>query len=100
MLILVFLLVVVVWGYFHSNPGGVPRARLLACNVIVLAAAIAGAFAVGLVLHADAVLARPGERALAAYLALMAGGTVFMIVVAAGGLVRNLVLFPVSRRSN
>ncbi len=98
-LILAFLLVAVVWGYFHSNPQGVPRAKLLACNVAVLSLAVAGAFAVGLALHADAVIARPGERALAAYLALMAGGTVFLIVVAAGGLLRNLALFPISRRA-
>jgi hypothetical protein len=33
------------------------------------------------------------------FLALMGGGTAFMIVVAAGGLLRNLILFPISRRT-
>jgi len=31
--------------------------------------------------------------------AKMAGGTAFMMVVATGGLLRNLVLFPLSRRA-
>jgi hypothetical protein len=34
------------------------------------------------------------------YLAIMAGGTAFMIVAASGGLVRNLVLFPLSKRAH
>jgi hypothetical protein len=50
------------------------------------------------VLHADALTQQPDERALAAYLGLMAGCTLFMIVVAVGGLARNLLLFPLSRR--
>jgi hypothetical protein len=29
----------------------------------------------------------------------MAGGTAFMILVASGGLLRNLVLFPLSKRA-
>jgi hypothetical protein len=36
---------------------------------------------------------------MAAYLAIMAGGAGFMIVVATGGLARNLLLFPPSRRA-
>lgn len=75
-----------------------PRARLLACNVAVLAIA-AGAGAVsGVVLFGDALAARPHEKALAVYLATMAGGSAFMIVVACGGLFRNLALFPLSKR--
>ncbi len=99
-LILVFLLVAVVWGFFHANPRGVPGGKLLACNVAVLALALAAGLSVGFVLHADALVARPDARAFAAYLGLMAAGAIFMIVVAAGGLLRNLVLFPVSRRAN
>lgn len=65
-LILAFMLGIVVWGFFHSNPLGVPRAKLLACNVVILALALAAAF---------------------------------MIVVAVGGLIRNLLLFPISKRA-
>lgn len=98
-LIFAFLLCAVVWGFFHSNPGGVPRGKLLACNVFVLALGLAAAGTAGVVLHGDALLARPDERAMAVYLAVMAGGTAFMIVAAMGGLARNLLLFPLSSRS-
>ena len=63
---------------------------------MALAVALAGVTAT--VLHADALTVREGQRAMAIYLAIMAGGTVFMIVLAAGGLLRNLLLFPISRR--
>jgi hypothetical protein len=97
-LILAFLLWAVMWGFFHANPKGVSRLPLLACNAGVVALALAAAAASYFILHADALAKRPDEAALAAYLAIMAGGTAFLIVVAVGGLLRNLVLFPISRR--
>lgn len=72
--------------------------HLLACNIAIVTLAVASAAQVGLVLHADALAKKPDEAALAAYLAVMAGGTLFMIVLAVGGLARNLLLFPLSRR--
>lgn len=98
-LILAFLLCAVVWGFFHANPHGVPGARLLVVNVAVLALGLVAAAASGYLLYGDALIRRPDERAMAVYLAVMAGGTAFMIVVAAGGLVRNLLLFPLRSRS-
>jgi hypothetical protein len=98
-LIFAFLLCAVVWGFFHSNPRGVSRGKLLACNIFLLALGVAAASTAGVVLYGDALIARPDERAMAVYLAVMAGGTAFMIVVAAGGLARNLVVFPLSSRS-
>lgn len=98
-LILAFLLGAVVWGFFHANPKGVARASLLACNVAIVILGIAAAFGSALPLYADALAAKPGERAIAAYLAIMAGGSAFMIVLASGGLVRNLLVFPLSKRS-
>jgi hypothetical protein len=98
LLILAFLLWAVVWGFFHANPKGVAPRWLLACNVVIVALAVGAATVVGLTLHADAVAQRPDERALAAYLGVMAGSTLFMIVLAVGGLLRNLLLFPLSRR--
>jgi hypothetical protein len=98
-LILVFLLGAVLWGYFHSNPQGVSRAKLLACNVAVLALGLAAAAGVGPLLLADGLARRPDEAGMAWFLALMGGGTVFMVVVAAGGLLRNLVFFPLSGRA-
>jgi hypothetical protein len=89
----------VVWGFFHSNPRGVPQARLLACNIAVLALGIAAGLAAGFTLYADAVVRRPEQLGMSVYLAIMAGGTAFMILVASGGLLRNLVLFPLSKRA-
>jgi len=98
-LILLFLLGAVLWGFFHSNPRGVNRTKLISCNVLVLVlAAIAAAFVSDL-LYGDALTVKAGEKGMATFLAIMAGGTAFLIVVAAGGMLRNLVLFPLSARS-
>jgi hypothetical protein len=99
LLIFAFLLGAVLWGFFHSNPQGVGRAALLACNIGVLLLAVAAATASGLGLYADASVVKAHEKGLALYLSGMAGGTAFLIVVATGGLVRNLLIFPLSRRS-
>ena len=98
LLILVFLLCAVLWGFFHANPQGVHARWLLACNVAILALAAVLALGAAIPLYRDALAAQPEHKALAAYLAVMAGGSGFMIVVAVGGLFRNLVLFPLSRR--
>ena len=98
-LLLAFLLGAVLWGFFQANPAGVPRGRLLAVNVAVLAAGLVAAGLVGPALLADGLQRRPDAAAMAWFLALMGGGTAFMIVVAAGGLLRNLVVFPISRRA-
>ena len=98
-LILAFLLCAVVWGFFHANPRGVDARRVLACNVAILALGAAVALVAAVPLYGDALAVKPDQKALAAYLAVMAGGTAFMIVVAAGGLLRNLVVFALSRRS-
>lgn len=99
LLIFAVLLCVVLWGFFHSNPAGVPRGGLLALNaVIVVLAAVAGSL-IGYILYRDAAVVKAGEKGLATYLGIMAGGTAFLVIVAAGGMIRNLVIFPLSRRS-
>ena len=98
-LILAFLLCAVVWGFFHANPRGVNAGRLLACNAAILALALVLALAAAIPLYGDALERRPEHKAIAVYLAIMVAGSGFMIVVAAGGLVRNLLLFPLSRRA-
>ena len=97
-IIFIFVLGAVIWGFFHSNPAGVARGPLLFCNVVVLVLAAVTAAVVGEAMYADAVVVKAGEKGLAAYLAIMAGGTSSLIVVAVGGLLRNLVFFPRSRR--
>jgi len=97
-LILAFLLCAVFWGFFHANPRGVHAGWLLACNIAIVALGVVLALVAAIPLYGDAVAAQPDHRAIAVYLAVMAGGTGFMIVVAVGGLLRNLVLFPPSRR--
>lgn len=97
-LILAFLLCTVVWGFFHANPRGVDAVRLMACNIVILALAVVLAFVAAIPLYHDAVAKSPEDGAVAVYLAIMAGGSGFMIVVAVAGLFRNLVLFPLSRR--
>lgn len=98
LVIFVVLLCLVVWGFFHSNPDGAPQGKVLALNVVILAlAAIAGSI-IGYVLYRDASVVKAGEKGLATYLGIMAGGTAALVIVAAGGLLRNLVIFPLSKR--
>jgi hypothetical protein len=94
LLLLAFLVSAVVWGFFHANPQAAPRGRLLACNAAIVLAALAGALGSALPLHADALARHPDQRFMAVYLAIVAGGAAMMIVLIAGGLVRNFLVFP------
>lgn len=100
MVLLVILLGIAVWAYFHTDPPGVPRRPLLAFNAALLAIAVPIAFVVGFWLY-DAALATKGDRGagMIVYLSVMAGGTVFLLLVALGGMVRNFFVFPPSRRT-
>jgi hypothetical protein len=93
LLLLASLLGAVVWGFFRANPKDAPRARLHVFNAATLGAAVAAAASAALPLHADALARHPDQRFMAVYLAIMAGGSALMLVVIAGGLVRNLVVF-------
>lgn len=99
LLIFVALLCLVVWGFFHSNPAGVPRAKLLALNCVILVLALIVGGIIGYVLYLDASVVKAGEKGLATYLGIMAGGTSALVVVALGGIVRNLIVFPLSKRA-
>jgi len=98
-LILIFLLGAVLWGFFHSNPKGVSAVKLAAVNVAILLVAGAAGIAIGVALYGDALSVKADEKGMATYLAIMAAGTSFLIVVAAGGLVRNLLVFPIAKRA-
>jgi hypothetical protein len=97
-LIMAFLLFAVVWGFFHANPQGVSPTALLVWNVGILALAAVLALVAAIPLYHDAVAAKPDHKSVAVYLAIMAGGSGFMIIVAVGGLFRNLVVFPLAKR--
>ncbi len=99
LLILLFLLGIVVWGFFHSNPVGVPKNGLLACNAGILVLAAAAAALIGIVLYQHGLRVKADEPGLATYLAIMGSGTAFLFVVTLGGMVRNLFVFPLSRRT-
>ena len=98
LLIFVALLCVVMWGFFHSNPNGVSPGKLLALNVAIVAVATVVGVIVGYLLYRDASVVKAGEKGLATYLGIMAGGTAALVVTIAGGLVRNLAVFPLSKR--
>ena len=98
LLLLAVLMAAVLWGFFVSSPRQVPRGRLVACNAAIIALGIGAAMASAIPLYADALAQHPDKRFMAVYLAIMAGGSAVMIVVALGGLVRNFLLFPLSRR--
>jgi hypothetical protein len=87
------LISAVLWGFFHARPPSATRRSLIAYNAAVVAAAIAGALIAALPLHADALTRHPDQRFMAVYLAIMAGGSALMILLIAGGLLRNLLVF-------
>jgi hypothetical protein len=99
LVIFIILLCLVLWGFFHANPLGVSRPGLLATNIAILALATIAGAVLGFMLYQDAAVVKAGEKGLATYLGIMAGGTTFLVIVAAGGLARNFVVFPPARRS-
>jgi hypothetical protein len=99
LVVLAVLLVIAVAAFLRTSPRGVAPRRVLAFNVATLALSVPASVAVGAVLHADAVAAQVGQGGMAMYLAVMASGATALLVIAVGGLVRNFVAFPLSRRS-
>ncbi len=98
MVLLVFLLGVTVWAYFHTNPKGVPARALAIYNAIVFAVAVPAAVVVGYLLYVDAVVTKGSHAGMPMYLAIMAGGTIFLVVLALGGMGRNFFVFPEAKR--
>jgi predicted lysophospholipase L1 biosynthesis ABC-type transport system permease subunit len=97
-LILAFLLCLTVWAFFRYSPPGVPSKRLATVNATaVVFAIVLAAIACDWMLRAAA--AEPRSRGLSWSLALMAGSSIFMTVIALGGTIRNFLLFPLRTRS-
>ena len=88
---------IAMWAYFHYNPHGVPAGKLAGYNAAVLALSAVAAFAVGAWIF-GAAAAMPGKEKFAWYLGIMAGGMVYNVIAAAGGFLRNFVVFPHAKR--
>lgn len=97
LLIFGFLLVAVIWAFFHYRPRGVNRSALITYNAATIVLAVPASILVALWIYSGAA-DMPEKQKLAAYLSVMAGGTAYLALVALAGLVRNFFLFPLSRR--
>jgi hypothetical protein len=98
LLIFGFLLCAVLWAFFHYRPRGVDKRSLAVYNIVSIIVAVPIAIAVAYWIYAGAA-DMPEKQKLAAYLALMAGGTAYLIVVSFAGLVRNFFVFPLAKRA-
>jgi len=98
LLIYAFLFSTVIWAFFHYRPRGVNRVRLAVYDVATLVLALPASYAAAMWIYAGAV-DMPEKQKIVAYLAFMAGGTAYLLVVTVAGLVRNLFVFPRSRRA-
>lgn len=97
-LLLAVLLGLTVWYFFQLSPKGVPVRSLALYNAAVFLVAIPAGILAGWKLFADAIIVRGNHAGMPMYLAVMAGGTVFLIILAIGGMVRNFFVFPAHRR--
>ena len=102
MLLLIVLMVamiaVVVSYFWQLSPRGVNRAKLLGATMIVVAVAAGVARLAGYILYRGGAQ-QVEKKDMLAYLAIMAGGMAFLLVVLVGGVIRNLLVFPRSRRA-
>lgn len=93
------LLVFAVVMFLRTSPHGVDRRSLAVCNAVTLALAVPASAVTGFWLHADAAALKGDGGGMAMILAAMGAGAVALLVICVGGLVRNFVIFPHSRRS-
>jgi uncharacterized membrane protein YoaT (DUF817 family) len=98
LLTLVVIVVIAITAFLSTSPRVANGRQLLVFNIVVLALSVPAALAVGFWIYGDAVAAKADEKGMAVYLTIMAGGTAALLVVAIGGLVRNFLVFPRSRR--
>ena len=97
LLIFGFLLATVLWAFFHYRPRGVNRSALVLFDWSTVILAIPASVVIAFWIYSGAA-GMPEKQKLAAYLAVMAGGTAYLALVSLAGLIRNLFLFPLSRR--
>lgn len=97
-LTLAVTVIIAVTAFFNTTPHVANRRAVILFNVAVMALSVPAAVAVGSWLYADAVTVKAGEKGMATFLSIMGGSCVALLVVSVGGLVRNFVVFPRSRR--
>jgi hypothetical protein len=99
-MILLFLVVLVIAlvSFFGTSPAMPAQRPVHAFNAVVLVLAALVAVAVGSWLFSDAVAVKSGEAGMAAYLAIMGGGTAGLLAIVLGGVVRNYFVFPRHKR--
>lgn len=88
-----------VWWFFAMNPRGkaVNARNVLVCNLGAILVSLAGAVAAYCWIQAGAA-ALPEKQVVAWFLALSAAGAAFNALLAISGMIRNFVLYPLSRR--
>ena len=92
------IVVVAISAFFATSPRVENRRALLAVNVAILALSIPAAAVLGYWIYTDAAALKSGGRGMAAYFGIMSGGSAALFVVAVGGLLRNFLIFPLSKR--
>ena len=97
-LTLAVVAVVAVVSFFRTSPNMADGRPVLAFNIATLALSVPAAVVVGWWIYADASTVKVGARGMAAFLGIMSGGNAALFVIAVGGLVRNVLVFPRSKR--
>jgi hypothetical protein len=99
-MILLFLVVLAIAlvSFFGTSPALAAQRPVHGFNAVVLVLSAVVAVAVGSWLYGDAVAVKSGEAGMAAYLAIMGGGTAGLLVIVLGGVARNYFVFPRHKR--
>lgn len=97
LLIFAALFAIVLWAFFHYQPRGVKRGPLLAYNIGTLVLGVPLSWLAAYVIYTGGA-DMPEKQKVIAYLAFMSGGTAYLLTVSVSGLIRNLFVYPHSRR--
>lgn len=97
LLIFAALFGIVLWAFFHYRPRGVRRGPLLAYNIATLVLGVPLSWLAAYVIYSGGA-DMPEKQKMIAYLAFMSGGSAYLLTVTIAGLVRNLFVYPLSRR--
>jgi len=88
---------IVLWAFFHYRPRGVRSGPLLAYNIATLALGVPLSWLAAHYIYAGGA-DMPEKQKVIAYLAFMSGGSAYLLTVTISGLLRNLFVYPLSRR--